>query len=36
MKAFSSEELAARIFRISVLGIAVWVAASFYFVILAG
>ena len=36
MKAFSSEELATRIFRYSVLGIAAWIAASFYFVILAG
>lgn len=36
MKAFTSEELAARVFRISVVAIALWVAASFYFVILAG
>jgi len=35
MKAYSSEELARRIFLVSVLGIAAWVAASFYFVILA-
>jgi hypothetical protein len=33
-KAYAPEDLAKRIFLISVVGILIWVAAAFYFVIL--